>query len=229
MEMKHFKYFAKMFLYLFIGGLLAFIVCGLGLYFNAQQTANDIARNYIQQVCADGCSNYDTRVSYYDGIIKAYSSKYIVIPGSIDDITMPYFETNVNDQDYVAVNDGQYADSYGENASNLVPSGEHLNSASMECLKVYETSNSDNELNNSQNNDYVNKVQRGTPITVEVTVNLRMFLPFRWVMREDGTTEKSTDGYDNNEFIKTFINGEVTFPVTAKMTGISTKFFKGIE
>jgi hypothetical protein len=214
-DFKWMKRFAKLLLYCVIGGGLAFIICSVALYCNAMSVAKDISRNYLMQVCADGCSNAEARSNYYEGLILAYESKYLVIPNALDEKSSLQ-ELKADDTSSQLW--GTEVDESGKTINHneaYVPNKSVLDYASRQCLKVVNASTGD-DLENATGCDYVKYVQRGTPITVTATVKLRYFLPFKFGV--------STS--DDDEYYVNFVKGELKIPISASTTGISTRYFR---
>jgi hypothetical protein len=178
--------FGKMFLYIFVGGAIAFVICSVALILRGYNIAGEMARDVLVVASEDGCVNYNS----LEQMMIGFKHNYEVSVRDKDDATKDNFYifdyTNGYD-DYISVTAG------GES----------------------------NSIINSEFQDYAKFVQRGTPVTVTATVKVRLNLPFRWL----NTT--IDDGVSNGMW-QDLMNGTIFIPVSKTVTGVTTKFFKGV-
>lgn len=220
--MQNFVKIAKIILYCLIGGILAFVVTFMGSYLKASSIAGDIARSGLLLASQEGCINYDQADAFCKNMHLSYgydtssgvthNTKSILVSDHVKELT----GTNADTADGVAPKDTAvfYID---ENDFNS-----HYG-----LIAVSSQSNPDdvspaNSLINNSGEDYNNFVQRGEAITCFATVEANMY--FNWVFGNNRhyaeTTGKEASGGYELRF---------TFPVNAQATGISTKWYKGVD
>lgn len=82
--MKYLVKFSKIILYIILGGMLAIIVCSVSIYIKANSIASQMANQYLLIVSTEGCSNYQTKQSFYNSFYQMYHSAYYMTDGCDD-------------------------------------------------------------------------------------------------------------------------------------------------
>lgn len=201
--MKYFPKFAKLILYMILGGLMAFVCIFVSSYMKASGIAGDISRNALLLATQEGCINNDTALKFCENMTESYGTKNLLIANRIKN------PENSDEEDYkVHMATTSYSGVWE-------PKGAIAQGLTNYGLLSCKSSDGTNLINES-GKDYYNHVQRGETITVNTTVEV--FIHINTLFGKG--QEKETDPV---------YQLTMTFPVNAEATGISCKWFKGEE
>lgn len=198
--MKRLATFGKLMLKILIGGLLGFTIITVGLILKGYGMAGEMARDVLLVASENGCINSSDLTVMMEGFKDTY-------------------EVNTTNRDLADDSADKVRDKYfvfeWDEGSSPVKYKDYIEVTSP-------SSHGSLNLLNSEGNDFVSHVQRGSTITVKATVHVRLYLPFK--LRNSADT--NGDGISNSDW-RDLLDGEITIPVSKTASGVSTKFFKG--
>lgn len=163
--MKHFKNIAKMMMYMFLGGMMAFVCVFLSSYMKASGVAGDISRNALLLATQEGCINHTTAETFCNNMALSYGTKNLLISNRIKVGVNDDYEAHLQSTDSIA----------NDHIWNPVGSFEQgfTNYGLISCVN-----NSGTNMINPENDDYLSHVQRGETLTVSATVEVFIHMNF---------------------------------------------------